>query len=130
MSYFMNLFCRWNWQRNLVQQELQREMYAISHQGFEHIRTVRAFAKEHEFVRYYSMLRQEAHNSDNKKRVTQSINSIINSWFRLGTKLLLTYIAGMIILNNSNNNTNKILKTNLTVGLFITFETYWQRLYS
>ncbi len=48
-------------------------MYAISHQGFEHIRAVRPFAKEHEFVRYYSMLRQESHNSDNKNSVTQSI---------------------------------------------------------
>eukprot|EP01083_Nonionella_stella_P007278 21058_1 len=124
MSYFKGLFSRWTWQRNMIQTALQREMYRISYMGFEHIRSVRAFAKEYELARYYSMLRQESHDANGKKRVTQSVNGIINSWFTLGTKFLLSWVAGMIILNKADTSTT------LTVGLFITFETYWRNLYS
>jgi len=123
MSYFMNLFSRWNWQRSLVQQQLQREMFAIGHQGFEHIRIIRAFAKEHEFVRYYSMLRQESHETDSKRQLTQSVNGIFQGWFQLGSKMLLTWVAGMVILHPGTSST-------LTVGLYVTFETYWQQFYS
>eukprot|EP01083_Nonionella_stella_P261598 890519_1 len=131
MSYLMSLMYKSNNERWYIQHEIQSEMHMISSHAINKIKVVKAFVKEHELVKHYNTLRQESHDVDNKNKLFQSINQIINGWFGLGTKILLTWMAGIIILTNSDTDINSnSYNTNLTVGLFVTFQTYWYRLYS
>eukprot|EP01084_Bolivina_argentea_P065066 118615_1 len=66
-----------------------------------------------------------------KSQYMTSINQTINSWLSLAAKILTTWSGGLLILSQQQqilNNNLSDLDQIVTVGSFITFELYWQKL--
>eukprot|EP01084_Bolivina_argentea_P241637 405590_1 len=132
MSYISILFTKWSRSQMSVQWKLRSELWNIVWGSFENIKTVRAFAREPLLTNYYISLRKEQLDKKLKSQYMSSINQTINSWLGLAAKILVTWSGGLLILRQQqqiNNNIN-VIEQIVTVGAFVTFREYWQKLSS
>ena len=103
VTYLSQTISNWTYEHTAQEWRLRDELNDTIHSGLEHLKTIRAFAKEPQYYEFYKALKRIQEKQTLKHAWIESIDTTISSWFYLFSSLLLTWAGGLLVLKGRVN---------------------------